>query len=53
MDQTSKNDKKSSFGPVLTHLAQIWGNKFFLQVLPLLVIRYCFELSSNAIIKEN
>ena len=50
-----KNDKKSSFGPDFDPFGPNLGQQFFLQVLPLLVIRYCFELSSNviAIKKEN
>ena len=35
-------------GPILTHLAQIWAPNFFLQVLPLLVIRHFSKLSSYA-----
>ena len=49
MNQTWKNDEKLILGPILAHLAQIWAPNFFLQVLPLLVIKHCSKLSSYAI----
>ena len=49
MDQIWKNDKKLILGLILAHLAQIWIPKFFLRVLPQLVVRHCSKLSSHAI----
>ena len=48
MNQTLKNDKTLILGPILAQLVQIWA-QIFLWVLPLLVIRHCSKLSSNAI----
>ena len=44
-----KLTKKLILGPILAHLAQIWGPNFFLWVVPLLVVRDCSKLSSYAI----
>ena len=40
--------------PILAHLAKIWPHPHFfsLQVLPLLVVRYCSKLSSYAISRK-
>ena len=44
--------KNLILGPILAHLVQIWVPNFFLQVLPLLVIRKCSKLSSYAIYRK-
>ena len=50
MNQISENsNKKKILDLILVFLAQIWAPKFFLQVLPLLVVRQCSKLSSHAI----
>ena len=38
--------------PILVHLAQIWAPRFFLWVLPLLVVRVCSKLSSYGIYRK-
>ena len=49
MNQLEKMAKNLVFGPILAHLSQIWASKDFLQVLPLIVVRHCSELSFYAI----
>ena len=44
-----KIKKKTNFGPNFGLFGQIWAHKFFLEVLPLLVVRHCSNLSSNSI----
>ena len=46
--------KKPSFGPILAHLAQIWGAKFFfLKDLAASFFRYHSQLSSCTISEKN
>ena len=47
-----KWQKKLILERILVCLAQIWPPQFFLQVLPLLVVRYCSKLSSYAISRK-
>ena len=37
---------------ILAYLAQIWAPNFFLQVLPVLVVKHCSKLSLYAISRE-
>ena len=48
-----KNDKKPNFGPDFGPFGPNLDHHFFFQDLPLLVMKHCSKLSSNAIIKEN
>ena len=49
----TKNDKKPNSRPDFEPFSPTLSHQIFLQVLPVLVIRHCSKLSSNAIIKEN
>ena len=48
-----KNDKKPNFGPDFGPFGPNLDHHFFFQDLPLLVMKHCSKLSSNAITKEN
>ena len=48
-----KMTKKLNLGPILAHLTQFGSPNNFWQILPLLVIRHCSNLSPNAVIKKN
>ena len=53
MKQTLENGKKPNFGPDFGLFAQICPPpQFFLQALPLLVVRHCSTLSCYAISKK-
>ena len=49
MNQTWKNTKNLILDPILT---QTWAPNFFLQLLPLLVVRHCSKLSSYAVYRK-
>ena len=52
--QTWENGKKKPVsGPTLALLAQIWAQKNFLWILPVLDVRHCCKLSLHAISSKN
>ena len=48
MNQTWENKKTQILELILAYLVQIYAQKTFLEVLSLLAVRHCFNLSSNA-----
>ena len=52
INQTCENGEKPILGPILACLAQMWTQKFFSCVLPLLDVRHCRKLPLSAISRK-